>query len=152
MMRLLLASLILLAALASPAGAADPVNITADKFVVDEATHVATFTGQVVVKRKKLTVWAPKVVVEYGEAGPTSIKSFVASGGVRIKTDDQDATGDYAIYDPGAETLKITGHVMVINASSTVGGPDLLLDLNANTTVFSGGAKGGRVTGVFTPK
>lgn len=152
MKRVLLSLLVALAALASPVGAEekDPVNITADKFVVDEASHVATFTGTVVVKRKKLTVWAPKVVVEYGEAGPSSIKSFVASGGVRIKTDDQDATGDYAIYDPGAETLRITGNVMVISASSTVGSGDLLLDLNANTTVFTAG-KTGRVTGVFTP-
>jgi len=154
MMGRLLAALGLLLALALPVGAAadkDPVNITADNFVVDDQAHVATFTGGVVVKRNKLTVWAPKVVVEYGEEGPSSIKSFVASGGVRIKTEDQDATGDYAIYDPLAETLKVTGNVMVINETSTVGGPDLVVDLRTNRTVFSGGsAKGGRVTGVFT--
>lgn len=151
MMRLV-ACLALLFVLVLPAAAQekDPVNITADKFVVDDVSHVATFTGSVVVKRKKLTVWAPKVVVEYGEAGPSSVKSFVASGGVRIKTDEQDATGDRAIYDPKAETLRITGNVMVINATSTVGSGDLLLDLNTNTTLFQGGGKTGRVTGVFT--
>ena len=74
----------------------------------------------------------------------------IASGGVRIKTDEQDATGDFAIYDPLAETLKITGHVMVVNETSTVGGPDLVIDLRTNKSVFSGGEKGGRVTGVFT--
>jgi lipopolysaccharide export system protein LptA len=126
-----------------------PVKITADQFIVDDEASVATFTGKVVVKRATLTVWAPKVVVEYGEKGPSSIKSFVASGGVRIKTDDQDATGDFAIYDPVQQTLKITGHVMVINETSTVGGPDLVIDLKTNLTTFSGGAKGGRVTGVF---
>jgi lipopolysaccharide export system protein LptA len=148
-------SIAMLFTLALPAGAAaekDPVNITADKFVVDDTAQVATFTGQVVVKRKKLTVWAPKVVVEYGEDGPSSIKSFVASGGVRIKTEDQDATGDTAVYDPTAETLRITGNVMVINASSTVGSGDLVIDLNANTTVFTGSGNNGRVTGIFTPQ
>ena len=154
MMRLLPILIAALLALALPAGAQeeDPVKITADQFVVDDAASVATFTGKVVVKRNSLTVWAPKVVVEYGDAGPSSIKSFVASGGVRIKTDEQDATGDFAIYDPAAETLKITGNVMVINASSTVGGPDLVIDLRTNLTVFSGGTTGGRVTGMFTPK
>lgn len=156
MMRALALSLAMALVLVLPAVAAaekDPVNITADKFVVDDEAHVATFTGGVVVKRNKLTVWAPKVVVEYGEAGPSSIKSFIASGGVRIKTEDQDATGDYAIYDPLGQTLKITGNVMVINAASTVGGPDLLIDLRTNLTTFSGGSgKGGRVTGVFTPQ
>ena len=150
----LLIALGLVLALAVPVGAAaekDPVKITADNFVVDDEAHVATFTGSVVVRRNELTVWAPKVVVEYGEEGPSSIKTFVASGGVRIKTDDQDATGDYAIYDPLAETLKITGNVMVINESSTVGGPDLVIDLRTNLTTFTGGTqKGGRVTGVFT--
>ena len=110
-MKRLAAIALALVALAVPVGAqeSDPVNITADKFVVDDVGGIATFTGNVVVKRKKLTVWAPKVVVEYGEDGPSSIKSFVASGGVRIKTDEQDATGDNAIYDPKAETLRITG-------------------------------------------
>lgn len=153
-MRRLFTLIVMLLAFASPASAEekDPVNITADKFVVDDVAQIATFTGKVVVKRKALTVWAPKVVVEYGEDGASSIKSFVASGGVRIKTDEQDATGDYAIYDPVAETLRITGNVMVINASSTVGGPDLVIDLNANTTVFQGGGSSGRVTGVFSTK
>jgi lipopolysaccharide export system protein LptA len=138
----------LLAAAPVAAQEQDPVKITADKFVIDDASRVATFTGKVVVIRNDLTVWAPKVVVDYGEGGPSSIKSFVASGGVRIKTGEQDATGDFAIYDPGAETLRITGNVMIVNASSTVGGPDMIINLKTNTTVFSGG----RVTGVFTPQ
>ena len=152
MMRVLPLLLALGLALAQPAAAEekDPVNITADQFVVDDVAQIATFTGKVVVKRNKLTVWAPKVVVEYGEDGPSSIKTFVASGGVRIKTGDQDATGDLAIYDPVAETLKITGHVIVVNASGTVGGPDLVIDLTTNSSVFTGGEKGGRVSGVFS--
>ncbi len=141
----------LMLTLTAAALAADPVKITADQFVVDDVAHIATFTGKVVVTRKDLTVWAPKVVVDYGESGPSDIKSFVASGGVRIKTKDQDATGSMAIYDPRAETLKLTGNVMVINASSTVGGPDLLIDLNTSTTTFTGSSNG-RVTGVFTPQ
>lgn len=143
---LVVASLLAVAPVA--AQEADPVTITADKFVLDEVAQVATFTGQVVVIRKDLTVWAPTVVVDYGAGGPSNIKSFVASGGVRIKTGEQEATGDRAIYDPGAETLRITGNVMTVNASATVGGPDLIIDLRTNTSVFSGG----RVTGIFTPQ
>lgn len=156
-MRRLLLTLIAAAALLSPAvaqtatGAGDDVKITADQFVVDDNAQIATFTGSVVVVRQGMTVWAAKVVVDYGEGGPSNIKSFVATGNVRIKTADQDATGDRAIFDPRAETLKLTGNVMVVNASSTVGGPDLLIDLNTNTTTFTGG-KGGRVTGVFSPQ
>jgi lipopolysaccharide export system protein LptA len=139
------------AALAAVAAAAEAVNITADKFVVDDAAHLATFTGKVVVKRQNLTVWAPKVVVDYGEGGPSNIRSFTASGGVRIKTGDQDATGDLATYDPRKQILTLSGNVTVTSSTGTVSGPDLVIDLKNNVSTFSGG-KSGRVTGVFTPQ
>jgi lipopolysaccharide export system protein LptA len=148
--RRLLFALALLTTLAATSGG--PIKITGDTFVVDDAKKLATFTGNVVVTRStNLTVWAPKVVVDYGEGGPSNIKSFVASGGVRIKTPDQDATGDKAIYDPKAKKLRLTGHVMVISGAGTVGSPDLVVDLENNTSTFTGGS-GGRVTGVFNPK
>ncbi|HVY52409.1 MAG TPA: LptA/OstA family protein [Devosia sp.] len=135
----------------TPALASDPVQITGDQFVVDDVHHVATFTGKVVVVRKKLNVWAAKVVVDYGDGGPSDIKSFVATGDVRIKTPEQDATGDRAVYDPNTEMLRLTGHVIVVNATGTVGSPELLVNLATNTSTFTS-SKGGRVTGVFTPK
>lgn len=146
--RAVLAALLSLG-VAAPAWAqaqGDPVNITADNFVVDDPTQTATFTGNVVVKRTNLTVWASKVVVDYGEGGPSNIRSFTATGKVRIKTPTQDATGDRAIYDPKTETLRLTGNVMVVNATGSVGGAEMLVNLRTNTTTFSGG----RVTGVFS--
>jgi len=136
---------------AAAAAAPDPVKITGDKFVVDDAKHLATFTGKVVVVRTKLNVWAAKVVVDYGEGGPSDIKSFVATGSVRIKTPDQDATGDRAVYDPSSQLLRLTGHVIVVNATGTVGSPELIVNMITNTSTFTA-SSGGRVTGVFTPK
>ncbi|MDB5621148.1 LptA/OstA family protein [Tardiphaga sp.] len=133
------------------AAVSDPVKITGDKFVINDADHTATFTGKVVVLRTKLTVWAAKVVVEYGSGGPSDIKSFVATGSVRIKTPEQDATGQKAVYDPNSQLLHLTGNVIVINATGTVGSPELVVNLGTNTSTFTG-STGGRVTGVFTPK
>ena len=77
-----------------PALAQNPVEITSDQFVMNETAHEAVFTGNVVVVHPTVTVWAPKVVATYGEGGTTDIETFVASGGnVRLKTEDQDATG-----------------------------------------------------------
>lgn len=140
-----------LLALLCGAAASDPVKITGDNFVVDDANHVATFTGNVVVTRTKLNVWAAKVVINYGEGGPSDITSFVATGRVRIKTPEQDATGDKAVYDPNTQLLHLTGNVIVVNSSGTVGSPELVVDLETNNSTFTS-AKGGRVTGVFTPK
>ncbi|MEQ1900975.1 MAG: lipopolysaccharide transport periplasmic protein LptA [Devosia sp.] len=135
------------ASLAAPA----PVEISANEFTVEESAHQATFAGDVVVKRPGMTLWAGKVVVDYGDGGPSNIVSFVATGGVRLQTNDQTAKGDRADYDPKTQILRLTGNVTITNASGTLTGPQLVLNLADNTTTFS--AKGGgRVTGVFTPQ
>ena len=131
--------------------APDPVKITGDTFVIDDSNHKATFTGQVVVVRAKLHVWASKVVVDYGDGGPSDIKSFIATGHVRIKTPDQDATGDQAVYDPNTQLLRLTGNVIVVNSTGTVGSSELVVNMLTNTSTFTA-TKGGRVSGVFTPK
>jgi lipopolysaccharide export system protein LptA len=41
--------------------------------------------------------------------------------------------------------------VKITNASGTMSGPELVLDLKGNTSTFSSNG-GGRVTGVFTPQ
>lgn len=138
----------LVTGIAGPALAQSPVKITADTFVVNEADTQATFTGNVVVIRPGLNVWADKVVVDYGEGGPADIRTFIATGNVRMKTEDQDATGDRATFNPETQILRLTGNVTVVNSAGTLNGPELEINLADNTTVFTGG-KGGRVTGVF---
>ncbi len=132
--------------------ASGPVKITSDQFVVDDAQHQATFTGNVVITRTSLTMWAAKVVVDYGSDGPQSIRTLTATGGVRLKTASQTATGDEAIYDPKTQILRLTGHVQVSSASGTIGSGDLVIDLKSNLSTFSSGKGGGRVSGVFNPQ
>lgn len=147
-MRLPSMLLALLLVLQSAAFAASPVKITADTFVINEAETEAVFTGNVVAERPGLTVWADKVVVDYGESGLDSIKTFVATGHVRLKTADQDATGERATFSAETQILRLMGNVTVVNAAGTLNGPELQINLADNTTVLSGGG-GGRVTGVF---
>lgn len=149
-MRFLL-SLLAALLLASPAFAASPIKVTADTFTIDDTKSQATFSGNVIILRTGLTVNADKVVVDYGSGGMEDIKSFVATGHVRLKTEDQDATGEKAVFNPSTQLLRMTGNVQVVNATGTLNGPELILNLADNTTIFNGG-KGGRVTGVFTPQ
>lgn len=136
-------------ALTAPTLAEQPVEITADLFTIEEARREAVFTGSVVVKHPTVTVWAPKVVATYGEGGTTDIETFVASGNVRLKTSDQDATGEQAVFTPGDQLLRLTGNVQVTNSSGTVNATELVVNLETNVSTFTGGG-GGRVTGVFT--
>lgn len=130
--------------------AQNPVEITSDLFVMNEDVREAVFTGNVVVVHPTVTVWAPKVVTTYGEGGTTDIETFIASGGnVRLKTKDQDATGDQAVYTPGDQLLRLTGNVTVVNSSGTVNATELVVNLATNVSTFTSSG-GGRVTGVFT--
>jgi lipopolysaccharide export system protein LptA len=142
---------LLIALLTPPALAESPIEVTADTFVVDQAKSEATFTGNVVITRSDLTVWADKVLVTFGKEGLQNIQHITATGNVRLKTDEQDATGDRATFDPNSQIMRLSGNVTVVNASGTLNGPELVVDLVNQTTTFSASG-GGRVTGVFTPQ
>lgn len=146
--RFALAAVLLL--LAQPSFAQQQVQITSDLFTVDEKTQEAVFTGNVNVIHPTVKVWADKVVAVYGEAGPSDIKSFIASGSVRLETDEQDATGDRAVFTPGDQLLRLTGNVQVINASGTIQAGELVVNMATNVSTFTSSGGSGRVTGVFT--
>lgn len=131
-----------------PALAANQVQITADTFTVTETSHEAVFTGNVVVVHPSVTVHADKVVAAYGEGGTSDIKTFVATGNVKLTTPDQDATGEKAVFTPADQLLRLTGNVKVINTSGTVNSTELVVNLKTNVSTFTGSG-GGRVTGVF---
>jgi lipopolysaccharide export system protein LptA len=137
------------ALLALPALAQEaPVKVTADTFTVNEAQSAATFSGNVVVVRADLTVWADEVSVKYVAGGTSAIESLTAQGRVRLKTSEQDATGDRASFNPKTQVLRLSGNVTVVNSTGTLKGPELVLNLAEGTTTFSSKG-GGRVTGVF---
>jgi lipopolysaccharide export system protein LptA len=149
MKRLAALAALTLISLIGPALAQQNVEITADVFTVEEESQEAVFTGNVVVVHPNVTVWAPKVVATYGEGGTTDIETFVASGGVRLKTKDQDATGEQAVFTPADQMLRLTGNVVVNNASGRVSSTELVVNLDTGLSTFTGG-NGGRVTGIFT--
>ncbi len=149
---LLLAALMAATLATAPAAAAGiPIEVSADKFTIDEKTRNAVFEGNVVITRQGLDLRARTVTIVYGAGGQTDIDSLVASGDVRIKAAGQDATGERASFDPATQILRLTGGVRVRNAQGTLNGPELVVNLRDNTSVFRG-SEGGRVTGVFTPQ
>ena len=135
--------------LAGGVAAQEKVNISADTFTVTEANQEAVFTGNVVVNHPTVVVHADKVVATYGTGGTADIKTFVASGNVRLTTSDQEATGDRAVFTPSDQLLRLTGNVMVVNSGGTVGAGELVVNLETKVSTFTNKG-GGRVTGVFT--
>lgn len=148
-MRTLVIALLVLLAAAMPALAQSRVQVDADTFVIDQAASEATFTGNVVVTRFDLKLWADRVLVTF-EGDMENVKLVTATGRVRLKTATQDATGERATFAPDSQILRLTGNVTVVSDTGTLNGPELVVDLANNITTFSA-TSGGRVTGVFSP-
>src|SRR5690606_1073981 len=130
--------------------AQNKVEITPDQFVMNEASNEAAFTGNVVDTHPGGTAWAPTALATLGDRVAADVKTLDASGGnVRLLTKDQDATGEHAVYTPADQLLRLTGNVVVTNASGTVNASELVVNLDTNVSTFTS-TGGGRVTGVFT--
>lgn len=134
----------------SYAQASKVTQIVADQFVVRDDQNKSEFLGNVIVTQPGLTVWADIVVVNYGEGGTSDVKTFVATGNVKITSDKQTATGERAVYNPNTRILHLTGQVVVVNDGGTVHAPELFVNLATNVTEFTSGGPGERVTGLFT--
>lgn len=125
------------------------VEVTADQFLVDENKSEASFVGNAVIKQPGITIKADKVVVSYGPGGASDLKEFIATGNVRLEQPDQTATADRGVYDPKTRIMRLTGNVVVSNATGTVRGPELVVNMATGLSEFSA-QPGGRVTGVFS--
>lgn len=140
---------VLLLSMAPALAQQGPVEITSDRFVVNEGEAQATFSGNVVVKQTGLTVYAQRLVVHYGAGGSSDLKDFVASGNVRVVQPDQTATSNRGVFTPATNILRLTGNVKVTNSAGTVSGPALEVNINSGISEFVGQGSGGRVTGIF---
>ncbi|MBU1175937.1 MAG: lipopolysaccharide transport periplasmic protein LptA [Alphaproteobacteria bacterium] len=147
-----LALVAVLAALAAamPARAQEQVEITADRFVIEENANLATFSGNVVIVQGTLTVHADTVIVHYGSGGAADIENLDAIGSLVIDTPTQHVTGNEGSYDPETRVMIVTGDVVSESESGRVTGKRMRVDFEANTTEFET-EQGGRVTGVFNP-
>lgn len=137
--------------LAANAQVTQTTEISADRFLVRDTEKNSEFIGNVVITQPGLKVWADRVVVNYGEGGTSDVKTFVATGSVKIQSDGQIATGQRAVYRPSTRILHLTGNVVVISDGGTVHSEELFVNLATNITEFSSGGSGERVTGLFTP-
>jgi len=129
----------------------DQVKITGDNFDIDQKTKEAVFTGNVVVKQVKFTLWAPRVIAYYGDGGTSDLKKVTADGRIRLEQESQTAISDHGIYDPNTRILRMIGNVSVtqIGNGDVVNGPEMIVDLANDTSKFIGKGDNGRVTATF---
>ena len=122
-----------------------PVEVTADSFAIDQASHSATFSGAVRVAQGEMVLTAGEVKIEYADDGK-SIKQLIASGGVVLKAGADAAQAETATYVIDAAEITMTGDVLLTQGSAAISGQTLIVNLTDGT-----GRIEGRVTTTFLP-
>jgi len=134
-----------------------PIQIDAATLEVRDKAKTATFSGDVQVVQGDTTLKCKTLVVFYGKevglpngtsagdvAAPTkslpqdaqSIRRIEARGDVTVVTKDQNASGDFGVYDPKGKTITLTGNVTVSQGPNVIHGERVVVDTLSGNAHF----------------
>jgi lipopolysaccharide export system protein LptA len=136
-----------------------PVRIEAASLEVRDKDKVATFQGNVKVVQGDTVMRCKTLVVFYESQGPAgSMKSAApgpggrqqisrleARGGVVVTQKDQTATGETGIFDMRANTVTLSGNVVVSQGNNVMRGERLVVDLTTGISRVESGKNHGPV-------
>ena len=153
-----------------------PISIESNQLDVDDATGVATFSGNVQVVQGPTELRTGKLVVTYDKtqiksgsgasatpaaAGPlgsgsSQIKKLDASEKVYVKSADQVATGDKASFDMASQLVVMTGQVVMSQGKNVAEGCRLTIQMKTGkarleSNCDGSSSSGGRVRMLLTP-
>jgi lipopolysaccharide export system protein LptA len=147
-----------------------PVHIEAATLEVRDKDKVATFSGDVKVKQGDTGLRCKSLVVFYeqgddgsakgntlqaaspGPGGQQKIKRLEARGGVVVTQKEQTATGETGVFDMKANTVTLSGHVVMTQGQNVLRGDRLVVDLTSGVSRVESGKNGqSRVQGLFQP-
>lgn len=133
-----------------------PVDVDAERIEVQDRADRAMFSGNVRVRQGGLALDAARLTVAYASGGGgVAIQRLDASGGVTVRSAEETARGDFAVYDLNRRIITMIGGVVLTQGANVVRGARLVMDLASGRSVLDGGGAGGssgggRVSGRFT--
>ena len=146
-----------------------PVHIEAATLEVRDKEKQATFSGNVRVIQGDTGLRCKSLVVFYdqggedgaggsmkaatpGPGGQQKIKKLEARGSVVVTQKEQTATGDLGLFDMRANTVTLSGNVVMTQGQNVLRGERLVVDLTSGVSRVESGKNGqGRVQGLFLP-
>jgi lipopolysaccharide export system protein LptA len=137
----------------------EPVKIQAASLEVRDKDKVATFSGDVHVVQGDTDMRCKVLVVFYeeepgkpslpaaqpGPGGSQQIRRMEARGGVVVTQKEQTATGELGEFEMRANTVTLTGNVVVTKGETVMRGQKLVVNLTTGVSRMDGG----RVEGLF---
>ena len=112
------------------------LEVTADNLSVDQTTGATEFTGNVRAEQGDLSIAAQSLQLVYDQStqtGSRRIARLVASGGVTMATPTEALEAREAVYDMNAQTLEMTGSVMLVQGDNMLSGERFVADLRTGS-------------------
>lgn len=139
----------------------EPIKIDSNKLEVFDKENRAVYSGDVVLVQGQTTLRSSTMTVFYvssktgggtsnAGAGQNSIRKIDFAGPVSILSGTQSATSKFMTYDAQAETVTLTGNVVIADCDNVQRGERAIYDIKTGKATVDAGGKG-RVQGIFTP-
>jgi len=134
----------------------ETIHITSKTMEAMDKEGKVIFIGNVVAKRRDLTIYSDKLIMYYltKKDGKTKerriLKKLVAQGNVRIIQGEKTGQGQKAVYDKQEEVIVLSGNAQVWQGKSTVRGDKITFYINEDKSIVES-RPGGRVEAVVYP-
>jgi lipopolysaccharide export system protein LptA len=127
----------------SLASKGEPLHIRADRLEFDYQAKQAVYQGNVIVTQGELTLKSERLIVRYeeGEEGGRRLKEVVASGDVRVRRGEREATGERAVFDEARRTVTLSGNAVLREGASRIEGERVVVYLDEGRSEVVGGRK-----------
>ena len=112
------------------------INIEADQLITKQNLLKSEFNGNVYANDGVNHFWGDKMTIYYDEK--KEIKLINLKENVKIKSINEEATGNFASYDPKNELIEIIGDVIVYKDKNVLYGDKLTIDLISSTSIIKG--------------
>ena len=131
---------------------AEPLRVTSQQLEADNKNSVIIFSGNVVAKQGKMTIYADaaRVYYEKKEEG-NEIREIVATGNVKIQEADRLAVAQNAVFMNAEQKIVLTGQPKVWQGKDMVSGDKITLLLEEDKSLVESGPER-RVEVILYPK
>jgi lipopolysaccharide export system protein LptA len=134
-----------------------PIDITADEAEVINSQCLAIWRGGAEALQDRTRMRADVIRVHSAKRGDGcgATERLEAEGNVYYVTTDQAVRADNAVYSSGADTIVLTGEVIIVQGKNVARGDRLVVNVATGQAQMSSNARGrgapNRVRGVFYP-
>ena len=112
------------------------INIEADQLITTQNPLKSEFIGNVYAFDQENFFWGDKMIIHYDAS--KKIELINLEKNVTVKRINEEATGNFASYNPKTDTIEIIGDVVVLKDKNILYGEKLTIDLISSTSIITG--------------